>query len=177
VIFFAPRARRGNFKMRQYGLFLAGFTIALAACHTQEATPEPQPSSASSATTMIAPTPTPSATSRAATFGDAITITNETPIDAIVKSPSAFQGKAIATEGVVKSVCQERGCWMTLTDDANKTAMVRMHGHSFFVPKNASGKNARVQGTIVLVRDEKECDESKGQKAEIELDATGVELL
>lgn len=164
--------------MRQLCLFLALNAIALAACHTEEATPDPQTNAASSAS-VSAPIASASAASAssAAKFGDAITISNDTPIAAIVSSPTTFQGKAITTEGIVKSVCQERGCWMTLTDDTNKTAMVRMHGHSFFVPKNASGKNARVQGTIVLVRDEKECDESKGQKAEIELDATGVELL
>jgi hypothetical protein len=156
----------------------AVLALVLAACHTEEATPDPVAHTAPSASSA------PVASASALTFsttptklGDAITITNETPIASIVASPTVFQGKAIVTEGTVKAVCQERGCWMTLTDDSQKTAMVRMHGHSFFVPKTSSGKRARVQGTIVLVRDQKECDESKGQMAEIELDATGVELL
>jgi hypothetical protein len=158
----------------------AAFALALMACHTEEATPDPAPHAANSAAISPSAPVASSATSASttpATLGEAITITNETPLAFIVSSPTKFQGKAIATEGTVKAVCQERGCWMTLTDDSQKTAMVRMHGHSFFVPKNASGKRARVQGTIVLVRDQKECDESKGQMAEIELDATGVELL
>ncbi|MEO8878023.1 MAG: DUF4920 domain-containing protein [Polyangiaceae bacterium] len=161
----------------------AFFALVLGACRTEDPRPEPPASvAASAAVTSSDPSASVASASAAsgngaAKFGDAITITKDTPIAAVVKAPSAFQGKLIATEGVVKSVCQERGCWMTLTDDSNKTAMIRMHGHSFFVPKDASGKNARVQGTILLVRDEKECDEAKGQKAEIELDATGVELL
>ena len=158
--------------------------LALLACRTEEATPDPGAHAANSASAAPAVQSAPLATESSPTpsptpvrLGDAITITNETPLASIVTSPTTFQGKAIATEGTVKAVCQERGCWMTLTDDSQKTAMVRMHGHSFFVPKNASGKRARVQGTIVLVRDQKACAESKGQMAEIDLDATGVELL
>ena len=151
--------------------------MALGGCKTSEDPAPDTKAQPASSVAAVTPTPSASSTSTAGTFGDAITIANDTPIAAITQSPGSFQGKAIATEGTVKAVCQERGCWMTLTDDANKTAMVRMHGHSFFIPKDASGKNARVQGTVMLVRDEKECDEAKGQKAEIELDATGVQLL
>ena len=161
-------------------LSLALAALALVACKTEEADPDPQAhAAASTVPTPVVASAAPSAApaSSAAIFGSAITITNETPIASIVQSPASFQGKAIETEGTVKAVCQERGCWMTLTDDTQKTAMIRMHGHSFFVPKDASGKKAKVQGTIVLVRDQKECDEAKGQMANVELDATGVELL
>jgi len=164
--------------------FSAVLALVLLACRTEEAAPDShaQAANSASAAPAVSSAPVASASTSApsttpAKLGDAITITNETPLASVVTSPTTFQGKTIATEGTVKAVCQERGCWMTLTDESQKTAMVRMHGHSFFVPKNASGRRARVQGTIVLVRDQKECDEAKGQMAEIELDATGVELL
>lgn len=163
--------------MRPLHLFTA-LALLLVACHTEEATPDPGAHASDSVPSAPVASASVSTSSAAPTkLGDAITITSETPIASIVASPAVFHGKAIATEGTVKAVCQERGCWMTITDDSQETAMVRMHGHSFFVPKSSSGKRARVQGTVVLVRDQKECDESKGQMAEIELDATGVELL
>jgi hypothetical protein len=99
-----------------------------------------------------------------------------TPLSAIAKDPAAFRGKTIATSGTVKRVCEHRGCWMAISAEG-KDAMIRMHAHAFFVPPGASkGRFARVQGTVVLVKDGRECDESEARNAEIELDATGVEL-
>ncbi|WP_394844663.1 DUF4920 domain-containing protein [Pendulispora brunnea] len=94
----------------------------------------------------------------------------------VAKNPSAFKGKTIATTGTVRAVCQERGCWMEIVDTENH-ANVRMHGHAFFVPKSSSGKQAKIQGTVVLVKDGKECDEMSATGAQLEFDATGVELL
>ncbi|MEO6420428.1 MAG: DUF4920 domain-containing protein [Polyangiaceae bacterium] len=94
----------------------------------------------------------------------------------IAKSPARFKGKAIATTGTVKAVCQERGCWMEITD-ATTDANVRMHGHAFFIPKSSSGKKARVQGTVMLMKDGKECEEMASTGAQLQMDATGVELV
>ena len=92
-----------------------------------------------------------------------------------------FKGKTIATSGTVTAVCQEMGCWMELKD-ASGAAHIRMHGHSFFVPKTASGHHARVQATLVPTQgSEEDCTEEAAQQmghpvAKVELDATGVEL-
>jgi Domain of unknown function (DUF4920) len=94
----------------------------------------------------------------------------------IAKSPASFKGKTIATTGTVKAVCQERGCWMEITD-ATTDANVRMHGHAFFIPKSSSGKKARVQGTVMLMKDGKECEEMASTGAQLQMDATGVELV
>jgi hypothetical protein len=112
----------------------------------------------------------------AARFGQPIGIAATTSLVDIAKAPASYRGKVIATEGTVTRVCQERGCWMAIKD-ASGTATVRMHGHSFFVPTTSSGKHARVQGTVVLMKDGHECDEAEALNAKLELDATGVELL
>jgi hypothetical protein len=116
------------------------------------------------------------ATGAAARFGQPIGIAATTSLVDIAKAPASYRGKVIATEGTVTRVCQERGCWMAIKD-ASGTATVRMHGHSFFVPTTSSGKHARVQGTVVLMKDGHECDEAEALNAKLELDATGVELL
>ena len=92
-----------------------------------------------------------------------------------------YNGKAFATTGVVTAVCQEMGCWMEIKDESGQ-AHIRMHGHSFYVPKTASGHRAHVQATLVPTKEsETDCtDEAAKQMghpvAKVELDATGVEL-
>ncbi len=140
--------------------------LLLAACKGGEAEATP----ANPAPSAPAAQPAPKV------FGQPIATTPTTSLVDIAKAPASFKGKVVATEGTVTRVCQERGCWMAIKDDSG-TATVRMHGHSFFVPTTSSGKHARVQGTVVLMKDGHECDEMEALDAKLELDATGVELL
>jgi hypothetical protein len=103
------------------------------------------------------------------------------PLAEIASNPARYASGVVATSGKVTAVCQEMGCWMEM-QDASGQAHVRMHGHSFFVPKTASGHIARVQATIVTRPDDNECEEGATAKAahpalaKVELDATGIEL-
>jgi hypothetical protein len=139
--------------------------LLLAACNTGEKAAE-----------KIANAPPP-VQKHADKFGTAVT-EPITPLASIVKDPAAFKGKTVATSGKVTKVCTHQGCWMAIAADGSKNTMVRMHGHSFFVPPNEStvGRNARVQGNITLVKDGKECEGMDEVGADLELDATGVEL-
>jgi starvation-inducible outer membrane lipoprotein len=111
-----------------------------------------------------------------ARFGQPITEATITPLERIAKEPTAWRGKTVTTTGKVVAVCQEQGCWMEIRDGAGD-ANVRMHAHSFFVPRTSHGKRARVQGTVVLVKDGRECEDMNATGATLQLDATGVELL
>lgn len=98
------------------------------------------------------------------------------PLADIAREPGKYANRTVATTGTVTAVCQEMGCWMEI-QDASGRAHVRMHGHSFFVPRTAAGHMARVQARVVRHRES--CQESPAPQAEtakIELDATGVEL-
>jgi hypothetical protein len=72
---------------------------------------------------------------------------------------------------------------MEVKDESGR-AHLRMHGHTFFVPRTASGHLARVQATVVggVGADSagEDCKEGRAAAeramAEVELDATGVEL-
>jgi hypothetical protein len=97
----------------------------------------------------------------------------------VARDPGAYAHRTIATTGTVTAVCQARGCWMELADAAGQ-AHVRMHGHSFFVPRTAAGHVARVQATVIT-GDATHCEDSPppaagASLAKVELDATGVEL-
>ncbi len=107
----------------------------------------------------------------------------------VAKNPDHYVGKTFTTAGTVTAVCVHQGCWMELKDEAGQ-AHVKMAGHKFFVPKNASGKKARIVAKL-----EKEAtpscsdaNEKGGCKAEaeeqlgrplakLELVAEGVEIL
>ncbi len=128
------------------------------------------------APTETAPTPTGN-TVQADKFGAAIT-EPITPLASIVKDPTSFKGKTVATTGKVTKVCTHQGCWMAIAADGSKDAMVRMHSHAFFVPPNSStvGRTARIQGNILLMKDGRECEDMEAVGAELQFDATGVEL-
>jgi hypothetical protein len=105
----------------------------------------------------------------------------DVPLATIAKDPARYRGQVVATRGNVTAVCREMGCWMEI-GDASSHAHVRIHGHSFFVPKTAPGHQARVQAVVLgsdapAAASDLDCEEST-QKAtsKVELEATGVEI-
>jgi hypothetical protein len=144
-------------------ILVAAASVSVACARKDNATPAPAAS-------------TSGGTSGTLLLGERIT-SPFVPLADIAKNPAQYAGHTVATTGKVTAVCQEMGCWMEIRDEAGQ-AHIRMHGHSFFVPKTASGHVARVQATLVKGSDE-ECAEkgpSSGTLAKVELDATGVEL-
>jgi hypothetical protein len=101
-------------------------------------------------------------------------------LTSIAKDTQKYAKTMVKTEGRVSAVCQAMGCWMEIVD-TNSEAHIRMSGHSFFIPKNAAGRRAVVEGTVLPRPDNGECEqealEATGKTVKIELDATGVELL
>src|SRR5262249_48309052 len=127
--------------------------------------------------------PAPSAAPAASSslkLGAPIRASQKVALASIAKDPAKYANSTVTTEGRVTAVCQAMGCWMEIADTAGE-AHVRMSGHSFFIPKSASGRRAIVQGTVLAKPDNGECEqeaaEATGKVVKIELDATGVELL
>lgn len=55
--------------------------------------------------------------------------------------------KPIRAEAKVTEVCQNKGCWMILTDD-ERFVRVTFKDYGFFVPKDLAGKTVIVEGII-----------------------------
>jgi hypothetical protein len=102
------------------------------------------------------------------------------PLATIAKDAAKYAKAPVTTEGRVTAVCQAMGCWMEITDAASE-AHIKMSGHRFFIPKNASGRRAVVEGTVLAKPDNGECEQeaeqATGKTVKVELEATGVELL
>lgn len=93
----------------------------------------------------------------------------------------------------VDEVCQKKGCWMTLHDQAGgEEMMVRFKDYGFFVPKDIGGRQVLVEGKAFLsmtsVEDLKHYAEDAGKseeeinqitepRKELSFEATGVKLL
>jgi hypothetical protein len=141
------------------------FFVAIVACKLQQSTPAPDPKASAAAATA----------KNVETFGAKI---DPSAQKIALADATKHKGENVVTEGRVTRVCQERGCWLALKDSSSgdAAAVVRMHGHTFFVPTTSSGKHARVAGTVMLMKDGKECDEMEAANAQLEIDVTGVEL-
>jgi hypothetical protein len=117
-------------------------------------------------------------------FGAAITESSNTTLASLSTEPARYAAKTVRTEGVVSAVCQAMGCWMEIVDDAGQ-AHIKMAGHSFFIPREASGHHAVVQGRLLSAAGPacaaNDCNSNskpmagKGEQAQIE--ATGVEFV
>ena len=113
-------------------------------------------------------------------YGEPLSETEATPLATIAGDPETFAGKTVKTEGEIAAVCQRMGCWMEMRAEGVDPIRVPMAGHSFFLPKDVSGRHATVEGQVnvrELSDDEREHLESEGALATaqaLEIAATGV---
>ena len=106
----------------------------------------------------------------------------------VVLDAASYSGKTVILEARVGRVCQAKGCWMGLVADSTSGARVTFKDYGFFVPTNASGLIAKIEGTVhtkTLSKDEADHLESEGAKltrnadgtvTEVNVVASGVEL-
>jgi hypothetical protein len=157
-------------------LALAPALVGISACGRA---PDPTQATPDNAHAESAPAPAALKPLAQKKFGGAITETSTTALDALVREPAKYQTRTVRTEGVVSAVCKSMGCWMEIADPAGQ-AHIKMAGHSFFVPKDASGHHAVVQGTVLRPSNDECSEEAKAQTgavAKIEIEATGVEFV
>jgi hypothetical protein len=106
-------------------------------------------------------------------FGDTIAADNAIAVNEL---EAKFQGKdslAIKLSGKITDVCQKKGCWMELDMGNNKTIRITFKDYAFFVPKDATGKTAVVDGyaytdTVSVAQLKHYAHDAGKSKAEIE---------
>jgi hypothetical protein len=152
--------------MRSTVFMAASISVALvAACSRSGGEAQPAPSSSAPKGTLA--------------LGERVT-SQLVPLAEIARDPGRYRDHVVATSGRVTSVCREMGCWLELEDSSGR-AHVKIHGHTFFVPRTAPGHVARVQAKVVKgTADDEDCEEqaaaTDGGLAKVELLATGVEI-
>ena len=85
-------------------------------------------------------------------IGAGVTLTEATPIAAIVKTPQAYVGKTVRIDGVATAVCEEMGCWMAVSEsdkaDAPTVRLKVEHEGAIVFPMSAKGKRVSAEGVF-----------------------------
>jgi hypothetical protein len=123
-------------------------------------------------------------------FGEAFTLTDSVPVDDVMTRPDEFNGKTVRVAANITKVCKKKGCWFVMAGDKADGAYIRvtMKDYGFFVPVDADGRKAVVEGVFKkvdvpeaarkhLAEDGKE-DPTKvqGSAVELTLVATAIDI-
>ena len=121
-------------------------------------------------------------------FGENITDENAVVASTLTQQMKDKDSLEIKLVGQINEVCQKKGCWMTMMA-GNESMRIVFKDYDFFVPKDASGKEAVIKGTayrkVTSVDDLRHYAEDEGKskeeiaaitqpKEEIEFVADGV---
>jgi hypothetical protein len=79
-------------------------------------------------------------------FGDPIEKEGTVPVTEIASLINSDELIPVKVSGTILEVCQHTGCWLTFDLGNGENIMVNMKDHAFYVPKDAAGKTAFVQG-------------------------------
>ncbi|MDJ1469421.1 MULTISPECIES: DUF4920 domain-containing protein [Xanthocytophaga] len=83
---------------------------------------------------------------KSATFGESFTPQNVIPVNQLAQAVEGKDSAFVQTEGIVKEVCQNKGCWMRVDAGNGQEMLVRFKNYAFFVPKDAAGKKVILKG-------------------------------
>jgi hypothetical protein len=75
---------------------------------------------------------------------------NDAKAKPVSKLPKIMEKKGgldhVKVEGEVLACCQAKGCWMTMSLDESTEMRIRFKDYGFFVPLDAGGKIAVIEG-------------------------------
>lgn len=98
----------------------------------------------------------------------------------LIGSPQKYTGKPVIVEGVIRRVCQAKGCWMELSTKPDATGMrVTFKDYKFFVPTTSAGLHVKAEGILdlkVLSKEKADHYASEGAKIDRNADGTANEL-
>ena len=81
-------------------------------------------------------------------FGDEVKDKKLVTLSDLERQLSYVDTVHITTMGEINSVCQKKGCWMTVSPsaDSSPSFMVKFKDYGFFVPKDVSGETVVMHG-------------------------------
>ena len=82
-------------------------------------------------------------------FGSDIGDGEAMPVAKLFLDPASWDGKTVLVEGTVAAVCQRKGCWITM-HEGGQDMRIRFKDYSFFLPKDCSGRTARIAGVFAV---------------------------
>jgi hypothetical protein len=114
------------------------------------------------------------------TFGKPLQGLKAVSLQDVLARPEA--GQLVRLEGTIDKVCQNKGCWLELKQQA-ASVHVTFESYGFFVPKDSMGKPVVLEGRVVVKQPTPEDvahlkAEGAGASvaAKVSIEATGVEI-
>ncbi len=84
-------------------------------------------------------------------FGDTIDVAKTTKLsDILIQMESGADSVVAIFSAPITSICQKKGCWMELDIGNGENALVRFEDYGFFVPMNAVGELAILEGAMKI---------------------------
>lgn len=80
-------------------------------------------------------------------FGQSFDFSESKPLTEVAAEKLDSVGRFVVVSGTVESVCQNKGCWMTIKT-ADGTIRSTFKDYGFFVPKDIAGKEVILSGVI-----------------------------
>lgn len=120
---------------------------------TTPGTPSPGPSGKGTSSLDRPSRPEASAPAGLIRVGAQVSAGPAVPLGEILSQPSGFAARRVVVEGQVRRTCTKKGCWMELAagpDEQAPGCRVTFRDYGFFVPTNAAGSHARLEGNVVV---------------------------
>jgi hypothetical protein len=88
-------------------------------------------------------------------LGMGVSLSETTPIKALVNHPAEFVGKTVRIDGIATAVCENMGCWLAIsTSDAKDAETVRLKVEDGVIvfPVSAKGRQVSAEGVFEEVK-------------------------
>lgn len=80
------------------------------------------------------------------TYGDSIDMENSVDVATLPALLAGYDSIACNLKGQISEVCQTKGCWMSMPIGEDDELFIKFKDYAYFVPMNAGGRDAVVQG-------------------------------
>ena len=121
-------------------LLYLGLSLAVLACGQETANQEQTPADDQKEETGNGPE----------FFGDRITEDGAVALETAVSNIDGPEEVPVKGKATIDEVCQKKGCWMDLDAGEAGYVTVKFKDYEFFVPKDAAGREAIVEGVAMI---------------------------
>lgn len=98
------------------------------------------------ASALVAGTP---AEEKGTKYGAGVTLEAGVTVADLLASPDRYLGQTVRVDGIVRSVCQNMGCWMQIADaEQGPGIQFKVDDGVIVFPKDGKGRRASAQGVF-----------------------------
>jgi hypothetical protein len=88
-------------------------------------------------------------------YGKGVTLKAATAVAALLEAPADYVGTTVRVDGLVKGVCQMRGCWIEVADEkSGKSVRMKVEDGAIVFPKESAGHKVSAEGVFEKVASE-----------------------